>query len=352
MNGLAESVSPEYKEIVLNNQYFQPQVDFNKYLASPAEITARTREAQRYLADVLLNNPTRNAEVANLSTRERVAFLLGDFSVLSDSAFDDVFSYSFLSMQKNQGRGVINMFNNVLDGGEAVMLPTLEPHRIQTNISDKKKEAISNLFKFSLVTLGAAGSYGAMDNQGGQPSNSMYAGGVITMRKKKKGNVDYPKITIFTDMYKKQYQDGGEMRGPQGVDKGVAQLQAMKQAYDRAVKQKDMETIGKIESLVMDMFQSTDDPRVKEALSMMFPTMDAMMERPEGEPPAMSQGGPMKKRGVPTNDTSKLELEKQRASSLPFVKDDSYLSIPDEDEAKKLLVNMGYKECLKWPQRR
>ena len=144
-------------------------------------------------------------------------------------------------------------------------------------------------------------------------------------------------------MYKKEYQDGGEMRGPQGVDKGVAQLQAMKQAYDQAVKQKDMETIGKIESLVMEMFQSTEDPRVKEALSMMFPTMDAMMERPEGEPPAMSQGGPMKKRGVPTNDTSRLELEKQRASSLPFVEDDSYLSLPDEYEAKKLLVDMGYK---------
>ena len=105
-------------------------------------------------------------------------------------------------------------------------------------------------------------------------------------------------------MYKKEYQHGGRMQSPQGMDKGVAQLQAMKQAYDQAVKQKDMETIGKIESLVMGMFQSTEDPRVKEALSMMFPTMDAMMERPEGEAPRqerpsmqqmMKDGGYMKK---------------------------------------------------------
>jgi hypothetical protein len=147
-------------------------------------------------------------------------------------------------------------------------------------------------------------------------------------------------------MYKKEYQDGGRMQAPQGMEEGVAQLKAMKQAYDQAVENKDMETIGKIESLVMEMFQSTEDPRVKEALSMMFPTMDAMMERPEGEPPEMPHGGvmsPMRKKGVPTNNTSTLELEKQKASSLPFVKDDSYLSLPDEYEAKKLLTEMGYK---------
>ncbi len=86
-------------------------------------------------------------------------------------------------------------------------------------------------------------------------------------------------------MYKKEYQDGGRMQAPQGMEEGVAQLKAMKQAYDQAVENKDMETIGKIESLVMEMFEATDDPRVKEALSMMFPTMDAMMERPQQEAP-------------------------------------------------------------------
>jgi hypothetical protein len=105
-------------------------------------------------------------------------------------------------------------------------------------------------------------------------------------------------------MYKKEYQDGGRMQAPQGMEQGVAQLKAMKQAYDQAVENKDMETIGKIESLVMEMFEATDDPRVKEALSMMFPTMDAMMDRPEGEAPRqerpsmqqmMAQGGYMKK---------------------------------------------------------
>ena len=105
-------------------------------------------------------------------------------------------------------------------------------------------------------------------------------------------------------MYKKEYQDGGRMQAPQGMEQGVAQLKAMKQAYDQAVENKDMETIGKIEALVMEMFEATDDPRVKEALSMMFPTMDALMEKPQQEPrqqqrPSMQQmmaaGGYMKK---------------------------------------------------------
>ena len=105
-------------------------------------------------------------------------------------------------------------------------------------------------------------------------------------------------------MYKKEYQHGGRMQAPQGMEQGVAQLKAMKQAYDQAVENKDMETIGKIEALVMEMFKATDDPRVKEALSMMFPTMDALMEKPQQEarqqqrPPMqqmMAQGGYMKK---------------------------------------------------------
>lgn len=94
------------------------------------------------------------------------------------------------------------------------------------------------------------------------------------------------------------------MQAPQGMEEGVAQLKAMKQAYDQAVENKDMETIGKIEALVMEMFEATNDPRVKEALSMMFPTMDALMERPQQEAPQqqrpsmqqmMAGGGYMKK---------------------------------------------------------
>ncbi len=87
------------------------------------------------------------------------------------------------------------------------------------------------------------------------------------------------------------------MQAPQGMEQGVAQLKAMKQAYDQAVENKDMETIGKIEALVMEMFETTDDPRVKEALSMMFPTMDALMERPQEEAPReqmMAEGGELR----------------------------------------------------------
>ena len=109
-------------------------------------------------------------------------------------------------------------------------------------------------------------------------------------------------------MYKKEYQDGGRMQAPQGMEQGVAQLKAMKQAYDQAVENKDMETIGKIEALVMEMFEATNDPRVKEALSMMFPTMDALMEKPQQEArqqqrPSMQQmmkdGGYMEEKKYP-----------------------------------------------------
>ena len=48
---------------------------------------------------------------------------------------------------------------------------------------------------------------------------------------------------------------------PHGVDK-CGPVASHEEAYDQAVKQKDMETIGKIESLVMDMFQSTMDAMI------------------------------------------------------------------------------------------
>ena len=182
LDGLSESVSPQFKDHVITNSTAQPAQDYNKYLANPAEITARTREAQRYLADVLLNNPTRNPAIENLSQKERVAFLLGDFSVLNDSSVMNVFNTAFKKMAKEDRRGVIKMFNEVIDGGKVVDAPHLAPQRTTMNMSGRKKEAISNLFKYSLATTGAGVAYGSMDPSQ-QPSQGMYTGGKMRVNK-------------------------------------------------------------------------------------------------------------------------------------------------------------------------
>lgn len=186
LNGISESVSPQYKDHVITNSTSQPTQDYNKYLANPAEITARTREAQRYLADVLLNNPTGNSAVGNLSRKERVAFLLGDFSVLDDSSVMNVFNAAFKNMAKDDMRGVIRMFNEVVDGGKVVHSPYLAPKRTTMNMSDRKKEAISNLFKYALATTGAGTAYGSMDSDQ-QPPTGLSQGGMITMKKQRGG---------------------------------------------------------------------------------------------------------------------------------------------------------------------
>lgn len=186
LNGISESVSPQYRDHVITNSSAQYSQDFNKYLANPSEITARTREAQRYLADVLLNNPTGNPAIANLSQKERVAFLLGDFSVLNESSVMNVFNAAFKNMAMDGKGGVIMMFNDIIDGGKAFNVPRLAPHRMTMDISGRKKDAISNLFKYSLATLGAGAAYGSMEGES-QPSNSMAQGGMITMKKKRGG---------------------------------------------------------------------------------------------------------------------------------------------------------------------
>lgn len=183
LDGLSESVSPAFKNQVINNESFSPSDDFVKYLANPVEITARTREAQRYLADALLNNPTGNSAVGNLSRKERVAFLLGDFSVLDDSSVMNVFNTAFKNMAKDDRRAVIRMFDEVIDGGKVVHVPHLAPQRTTINMSGRKKEAISNLFKYALATTGAGAAYGAMDSDQ-QPPQGMSVGGKFKVKKK------------------------------------------------------------------------------------------------------------------------------------------------------------------------
>jgi len=182
LKGLSESVSPKFRDQVIKNN----SAPNSPYLSRPAEITARTRETQRYIANVLLNNPTKNPEIAALSQKERVAFLLGDFSVLNESSTEDVFNSAFANIARDKRGGVLQMFNEVIDGGHIGWAKDLTAPGAKVNLSKKKKESISNLFKFSLATMGAAGAYGAMDNQDKAPTG-MAQGGVIYMKKKPTG---------------------------------------------------------------------------------------------------------------------------------------------------------------------
>lgn len=199
LDGLSESVAPAFKNQVINNENVLPKDNFAKYLANPVEITARTREAQRYIANTLLNNPAKNPSIEALSQKERVSFLLGDFSVLDESSTMNVFKASFDEMAKENRAGVIQFFNEVIDGGKVFNQATLEPSRTTINMSDKKKKSISNLFKYALATTGAGAAYGSMDS-GQQPPQGMAMGGKFKVKKKaqegmrvKKSNGDPPK---------------------------------------------------------------------------------------------------------------------------------------------------------------
>ena len=192
LDGLPDSVAPSFNNLVINNEYVDPKYNFVNYLASPLELTARTREAQRYIANTLLNNPTKNPAIEALSQKERVSFLLGDFSVLDESSTMNVFKTSFEEMAKENRPFVIQFFNEVLDGGQVINQPILRPSSVTINMSDKKKKSISNLFKHALGTAGAGAAYGSMDSDQ-QPPTGMSYGGKMKLLKKKKPMKVYKK---------------------------------------------------------------------------------------------------------------------------------------------------------------
>ena len=96
--------------------------------------------------------------------------------------------------------------------------------------------------------------------------------------------------------------------GPE-MSEGAERLQMLKAAYDKAVEEENMEMIGEIESVVKEIFDSIRDPKAREALSMMFPDMDFMVDEPAEmkrevqERPSMqqmmAQGGYMEKKKYP-----------------------------------------------------
>jgi len=105
-----------------------------------------------------------------------------------------------------------------------------------------------------------------------------------------------------------QYAEGGQM------SEGMKQLQMLKAARDKAIEEKNMEMIGKIETVIKDMYDQLDE-RGREVISELFPDLDFMMdseeeareagmmeEEEEEERPTMQRmmaGGYMKKKSYP-----------------------------------------------------
>lgn len=139
------------------------------YLSDPPEILARTQEIRTSMAEAL-----QDPKYSRLSNKEKQAVLMGDFSSVGGE--DGLQDLLHLSYRTDDSYLPSKSFFNILKGNGGV--GAFDKERLQS---------IQKLLKAGFVFTGAAGAYGAMDNQGGQPSNSMYAGGVITMRKKKKG---------------------------------------------------------------------------------------------------------------------------------------------------------------------
>ena len=110
------------------------------------------------------------------------------------------------------------------------------------------------------------------------------------------------------NFYKKAMMaEGGAMPQPaeeQQMSEGMKQLQMLKAAHDKAIEEKNMEMIGKIETVIKDMYDQMDE-RGRELISDMFPDLDfmvdveeEMMEGEREEGPTMQQmmaaGGKLK----------------------------------------------------------
>ena len=149
-----------------------------EYYASTAELTARAMEMRRNVI-----NATKSMYSGTGS---------GNFDRRIRGAFNGIPSektvFNFLTGNHD---GLSEHQVQVLT--EAAIGPKSTLSKVYTEVlpgkpgSKEKREGFRNLMKYGIMATGAAGAYGAMDNQGGQPSNSMYAGGVLAMRKKKKG---------------------------------------------------------------------------------------------------------------------------------------------------------------------
>lgn len=187
-DGLSLAVKPEFRKLVKSGAYVG-DIESDRYYASAAELTARAMEMRRNLINTVKNYRSYRAgsqhetlsEDALLRARQISAAFGGSlpseeqvfkFVTGNHEGFTDAQKQALVGASLGNKSGVWNLYERVLDGAPG---------------SDEKLEGVRNLMKFGLVATGAAGAYGALDNQGGQPPNSMALGGVIDLPKNEGG---------------------------------------------------------------------------------------------------------------------------------------------------------------------
>ena len=187
-DGLSLAVKPEFRKLVKSGAYVG-DIESDSYYASAAELTARAMEMRRNLINTVKNYRSYRAgsqhetlsEDALLRGRQISAAFGGSlpseeqvfkFVTGNHEGFTDAQKQALVGASLGNKSGVWDLYERVLDGAPG---------------SDEKLEGVRNLMKFGLVATGAAGAYGALDNQGGQPPNSMALGGVIDLPKNEGG---------------------------------------------------------------------------------------------------------------------------------------------------------------------
>ena len=188
LDGLSLAVKPEFEDLVKRGL---PRgiKDGDEYYASAAELTARAMEMRRNLMNTVKNYRSYRAGSQHQEMTENALLRARQISAAFGGSMpseEQVFKFvtgnheGFTLAQKDallkaslgEKSGLQKVYDTVLDGDPG---------------SKEKMEGFRNLMKFGLVATGAAGAYGALDNQGGQPPNSMALGGVIDLPKNEGG---------------------------------------------------------------------------------------------------------------------------------------------------------------------
>ena len=188
LDGLSLAVKPEFEDLVKRGLPRRIK-DGDEYYASAVELTARAMEMRRNVINTVKRYRAYRAggmhetmsENALLRARQISAAFGGSmpseeqvfkFVTGNHEGFTLAQKDALLKASLGEKSTLQKVYDTVLDGDPG---------------SKKKMEGFRNLMKFGLLSTGAAGAYGALDNQGGQPSNSMAEGGVIDVPKNAEG---------------------------------------------------------------------------------------------------------------------------------------------------------------------
>jgi hypothetical protein len=140
--------------------------------------------------------------------------------------------------------------------------------------------------------------------------------------------------------------EGGAMPQPaeeQQMSEGMKQLQMLKAAHDKAIEEKNMEMIGKIETVIKDMYDQMDE-RGRELISDLFPDLDFMVDVEEEREEMMEE----EREEGPT-----IQQMMAAGGSLKMVKNDEGETVPfyAADGIGKMMAGgyLGKKKKMTYP---